>query len=63
MHEGGSSGTQEHARQVSRAEGEQFASSRDPPWMFAECSAKRGGRDVVGDDGLLLKVVDEVRFR
>jgi len=50
----------EFSRTVSTAEGAQFAASRDPPWMFMECSAKKGGSEVVGDDGVFGKVVDKI---
>ena len=52
---------QEFSRTVSTAEGQAFAASRDPPWMFMECSAKKGGEDVSGADGIFSKVVDKVR--
>lgn len=54
---------QEFSRTVSTAEGQAFAASRDPPWMFMECSAKKGGEDVSGADGIFSKVVDQVRPR
>lgn len=54
---------QEFSRTVSTAEGQAFAASRDPPWMFMECSAKKGGDDVSGDDGIFGKVVDKVSSR
>ncbi|GAA6031266.1 hypothetical protein NBRC10512_003288 [Rhodotorula toruloides] len=50
----------EFSRTVSTAEGQAFAASRDPPWMFMECSAKKGGDDVSGDDGIFGKVVDKI---
>ncbi|GAA6064268.1 hypothetical protein JCM10212_001652 [Sporobolomyces blumeae] len=50
----------EHARVVSTQEGEEFARSRNPPWMFMECSAKKGGDDVSGDAGIFGKVVDKI---
>lgn len=53
---------QEFSRTVSTAEGQAFAASRDPPWMFMECSAKKGGEDVSGADGIFSKVVDKVRI-
>lgn len=53
----------EFSRVVSTAEGEQFAASQNPPWMFMECSAKKGGEDVIGEDGLFGKVVDKVGVR
>lgn len=52
---------QEFSRTVSTAEGQAFAASRDPPWMFMECSAKKGGEDVSGADGIFSRVVDKVR--
>lgn len=53
----------EFSRVVSAAEGEAFAKSQNPPWMFMECSAKKGGQDICGDGGLFGKVVDKVRTR
>lgn len=53
---------QEFSRTVSTEEGRAFAASRDPPWMFAECSAKKGGDDVSGAEGIFGKVVDQVRL-
>ncbi|GEM06554.1 ras-related protein Rab-18 [Rhodotorula toruloides] len=50
----------EFSRTVSTAEGQAFAASRDPPWLFMECSAKKGGDDVSGDDGIFGKVVDRI---
>lgn len=50
----------EYSRVVSTAEGEAFAASRNPPWMFLECSAKKGGEEVVGDEGLFGLVVDKI---
>jgi Ras-related protein Rab-18 len=52
---------QEFSRTVSSEEGRAFAASRDPPWLFAECSAKKGGDDVSGAEGIFGKVVDKVR--
>jgi hypothetical protein len=52
----------EFSRVVSTAEGAAFAASRDPPWLFMECSAKKGGEDIVGYEGLFGKVVDKVRL-
>jgi hypothetical protein len=53
---------QEFNRTVSSEEGRAFAASRDPPWLFAECSAKKGGDDVSGAEGIFGKVVDKVRL-
>ncbi|GAA6011930.1 hypothetical protein JCM8202_004203 [Rhodotorula sphaerocarpa] len=50
----------EFSRTVSTAEGQAFAASRDPPWMFMECSAKKGGEDVSGADGIFSRVVDKI---
>lgn len=48
---------------MSTAEGAAFAASRSPPWMFMECSAKKGGDEIIGDEGVFGKVVDKVRLR
>jgi Ras-related protein Rab-18 len=53
----------EFSRVVSTAEGEAFAKSQNPPWMFMECSAKKGGEDISGGDGLFGRVVDKVSRR
>ncbi|GAA5845007.1 hypothetical protein JCM3766R1_004846 [Sporobolomyces carnicolor] len=50
----------EHERVVSTEEGRQFASSRNPPWLFMECSAKKGGQDISGDAGIFGTVVDKI---
>ncbi|GAA6000375.1 uncharacterized protein JCM10292_001483 [Rhodotorula paludigena] len=50
----------EFSRTVSTEEGRAFAASRDPPWMFMECSAKKGGDDVSGPEGIFGKVVDQI---
>ncbi|GAA5915306.1 uncharacterized protein JCM6883_002392 [Sporobolomyces salmoneus] len=50
----------EHQRVVSTEEGENFAKSRNPPWLFMECSAKKGGEDISGDAGIFGKVVDRI---
>ncbi|GAA5985418.1 hypothetical protein JCM5350_007759 [Sporobolomyces pararoseus] len=50
----------EHARVVSTEEGMNFAKSRNPPWLFMECSAKKGGEDISGDAGIFGKVVDKI---
>ncbi|GAA6023713.1 hypothetical protein JCM11491_002677 [Sporobolomyces phaffii] len=50
----------EFARTVSTDEGRQFAQSRNPPWLFMECSAKKGGEDISGDAGIFGKVVDKI---
>ncbi|GAA5839615.1 hypothetical protein JCM11251_003559 [Rhodosporidiobolus azoricus] len=50
----------EFSRTVSTEEGLAFASSRDPPWMFMECSAKKGGEEVGGEEGVFGKVVDQI---
>ncbi|BGP13017.1 hypothetical protein JCM10213_008008 [Rhodosporidiobolus nylandii] len=50
----------EFSRTVSTEEGRAFAASRDPPWMFMECSAKKGGEDVSGAEGIFGKVVDKI---
>ncbi|GAA5862820.1 hypothetical protein JCM5296_006792 [Sporobolomyces johnsonii] len=50
----------EYSRVVSTEEGRAFAASREPPWMFMECSAKKGGDDVSGDAGIFGKVVDKI---
>ncbi|KAK4054710.1 hypothetical protein OIV83_000634 [Microbotryomycetes sp. JL201] len=50
----------EFNRVVSTAEGEAFAAAQNPPWMFMECSAKKGGLDVSGEDGLFSRVVDKI---
>ncbi|BGP36936.1 hypothetical protein JCM10449v2_000838 [Rhodotorula kratochvilovae] len=50
----------EFSRTVSTEEGRAFAASRDPPWLFMECSAKKGGDDVSGADGIFGKVVDKI---
>jgi Ras-related protein Rab-18 len=54
--------SQEYLRKVSTAEGEAFAASLDPPWMFMECSAKLGGETIVGSEGVFSRVVDQVRL-
>lgn len=51
----------EYSRVVSTAEGAAFAASRDPPWSFMECSAKQGGSEIIGEEGLFSRVVDQVR--
>ncbi|GAA5974009.1 hypothetical protein JCM11641_008211 [Rhodosporidiobolus odoratus] len=50
----------EFSRTVSTEEGRAFAASRDPPWLFMECSAKKGGDDVSGAEGIFGKVVDQI---
>ncbi|KDE09738.1 hypothetical protein, variant [Microbotryum lychnidis-dioicae p1A1 Lamole] len=50
----------EFSRVVSTAEGEAFAQAQNPPWLFMECSAKKGGEDVTGEDGLFSRVVDKI---
>ncbi|TNY21718.1 ras family-domain-containing protein [Rhodotorula diobovata] len=50
----------EFSRTVSTEEGRAFAASRDPPWLFMECSAKKGGDDVSGAEGIFGKVVDKI---
>ncbi|GAA5826241.1 hypothetical protein JCM5353_008802 [Sporobolomyces roseus] len=50
----------EFGRVVSTEEGEAFARSRNPPWLFMECSAKKGGEDISGDAGIFGKVVDRI---
>ncbi|KAL8286688.1 hypothetical protein RQP46_004216 [Phenoliferia psychrophenolica] len=50
----------EFSRTVSTAEGAAFAASRNPPWMFMECSAKKGGDEIIGDEGVFGKVVDKI---
>lgn len=52
---------QEFSRTVSTSEGASFAATRDPPWMFMECSAKKGGSEVMDEsEGLFGRVVDKV---
>ncbi|KPV78686.1 uncharacterized protein RHOBADRAFT_10586, partial [Rhodotorula graminis WP1] len=53
----------EFSRTVSTEEGRAFAASRDPPWLFMECSAKKGGDDVSGAEGIFGQVVDKVSPR
>ncbi|SCV68440.1 BQ2448_561 [Microbotryum intermedium] len=50
----------EFSRVVSTAEGAAFAKAQNPPWLFMECSAKKGGEDVTGEDGLFSRVVDKI---
>ncbi|GAA5942251.1 uncharacterized protein JCM15063_002949 [Sporobolomyces koalae] len=50
----------EFNRTVSYQEGLDFATSRNPPWLFMECSAKKGGEDISGDAGIFGKVVDQI---
>ncbi|GAA5853405.1 hypothetical protein JCM8547_002442 [Rhodosporidiobolus lusitaniae] len=50
----------EFSRTVSTEEGRAFATSRDPPWLFMECSAKKGGDDVSGPEGIFGRVVDKI---
>ncbi|GAA5939884.1 hypothetical protein JCM3775_007137 [Rhodotorula graminis] len=50
----------EFSRTVSTEEGRAFAASRDPPWLFMECSAKKGGDDVSGAEGIFGQVVDKI---
>lgn len=50
----------EYSRAVSRQEGEQFAQRQSPPWLFMETSAKKGGEEVSGDEGLFGAVVDRI---
>ncbi|KAM0756561.1 ras-domain-containing protein [Meredithblackwellia eburnea MCA 4105] len=51
----------EFNRVVSTREGEEFAKSRSPEWMFMEVSAKRGGDECGGDkDGVWGRVVDKI---
>ncbi|GAA6051310.1 hypothetical protein JCM3770_006805 [Rhodotorula araucariae] len=50
----------EFSRTVSTEEGRAFAASRDPPWLFMECSAKKGGDDVSGAEGIFGRVVDKI---
>lgn len=56
----GNKNDKEFGRVVSYEEGEEFARSRNPPWLFMECSAKKGGNDISGDAGIFGKVVDKV---
>lgn len=50
----------EFSRAVSRDEGERFAQRQNPPWLFMETSAKKGGEEVSGDEGLFGAVVDRI---
>ncbi|KAI5481940.1 Ras-related protein Rab-18 [Pseudohyphozyma bogoriensis] len=50
----------EFSRTVSAAEGAAFAASRNPPWGFMEASAKRGGDEVNGEDGIFTKLLDQI---
>ncbi|GAA6040759.1 hypothetical protein JCM8097_003284 [Rhodosporidiobolus ruineniae] len=50
----------EFSRTVSTEEGRAFAASRDPPWLFMECSAKKGGDNVSGAEGIFGRVVDKI---
>ena len=50
----------EFSRVVSTAEGAAFAAAQNPPWLFMECSAKKGGEDVAGEEGLFGRVVDRI---
>ncbi|GAA5875716.1 hypothetical protein JCM16303_003963 [Sporobolomyces ruberrimus] len=56
----GNKNDKEFGRVVSYEEGEEFARSRNPPWLFMECSAKKGGNDISGDAGIFGKVVDKI---
>ncbi|ORY62874.1 ras family-domain-containing protein [Leucosporidium creatinivorum] len=50
----------EFSRTVSTAEGAAFAAAQNPPWLFMECSAKKGGEEVAGEEGLFGRVVDKI---
>lgn len=56
----GNKNDKEYSRVVSAEEGQAFAASRDPPWHFMETSAKKGGEEIVGDEGLFGVVVDKI---
>lgn len=53
---------QEFSRTVSTQEGAAFAASRNPPWMFMECSAKKGGNEIIGEEGVFGQVVEKARL-